>query len=179
MHAERMADLPFPAGKRLSEDQKTILRWYWTNDLQNTQGLYEVNKTAIELRELLTEEYKVDVRSKSDPQIAEAVIRAEVRRITGERYINKAKIRVGSIFRYNVPNYVIYQTAMMQEVLRFISLQNFEIDAWGSPLMPDGLSGLDINIGETTYRMGIGGLHSKEKKSFIAAMKISNSPIMT
>ena len=55
------------------------------NDLQKTQSLYEKNKTAIELRYLLTAEYGVDVRSKSDPQIAESVIRSEMTRLTGQK----------------------------------------------------------------------------------------------
>lgn len=165
MHAKRMADLPFTPGKVLLPEQKTILRYYWVNDLRNTRLLYEANGEAIKLRELLTKEYGTDVRSKSDPQIAEAVIRAEVKHLTGRKYIAKAEIRAGAVFRYRPPSYVAFQTPMMREVLDFIKLQNFEIDAWGSPVMPEGLAGLDITIGDSVYRMGIGGLHSKEKKA--------------
>lgn len=165
LHSPRMADLPFPPEKILLPDQKTILRYYWVNDLDNTLLNYNKNAEAIKLRELLTAEYGTDVRSKSDPQIAEAVIRAEVKRITRRKYIAKAEIRAGAIFRYQAPAYVKFQTGMMQEVLRFVQLQNFEIDPWGSPTMPEGLSGLDINIGASVYRMGMGGLHSKEKKA--------------
>ena len=165
LHAPRMADLPFVPEKTLLPEQKAILRYYWVNDLTNTKLNYLKNKEAIELRELLTKEYGTDVRSKSDPQIAEAVIRAEVKRITGRKYIQKAEIRAGTIFRYRPPAYVKYQSPMMQEILRFIQLQNFEIDPYGSPTMPEGLAGLDITIGESVYRMGIGGLHSKEKKT--------------
>lgn len=164
LHAPRMADLPFPPTKNLLADQKTIVRWYWSNDLQNTELDYYANKKAIELRELLTKEYKVDVRSSSDPQIAEAVIRSEVKRISGRKFINKAVLRVGHKFRFQPASYLQFNTPLMRDVLGFIRVQDFEIDPWGSPTMPEALAGLDINIGSSTYRMGIGGLHSQEKR---------------
>lgn len=163
IHAKRMADLPFPAGKNLTDDQKTILRWYWCNDLDNTQALYETHKTAIELRELLTKEYGVDVRSKSDPQIAEAVISTEIKRMTGRKFLEKAKIEPGRQFKYRPPAYLEYQSPTMQWVLNFIRDQVFVIDHSGSPTESEALSQLSFRINETDYQMGIGGLHSKEK----------------
>lgn len=165
LHAKRMADLPFLPGKTLAPEQKAILRYYWTNDLDNTEITYKTHLPAIELRELLTKEYAVDVRSKSDPQIAEAVIRSEVKKLTGRKYIDKAVIRANEFFYFVAPGYVKYQTPMMQWVLDFITRQRFYIDAWGSPVMPKELEGLDIVIGANTYRMGVGGLHSKEKRA--------------
>lgn len=164
MHAPRMADLPFPAGKTLSPEQIDILRWYWVNDLANTQLLYEKNKTAIELREILTREYKIDVRSKSDPQIAEAVIRSEIQRITGQRYLERAEIVPGRSFRYRAPPYMQFATETMRWVLCFIEQQDFVIDDRGSPVMPPELEALNVPIGDSFYQMGIGGLHSKEKR---------------
>lgn len=163
LHSPRMADLPYPAGKYLSPEQKTILRWYWTNDLANTELLYKKHGEAIALREILTSEYGVDVRSKSDPQIAEAVIRAEIRRITKQR-IQKAEIQPGRWFRYKAPSYVQFQTPLMRDVLSIVTSQPFVIDEWGSPMMPDAIAKLKITLGNSTYQMGIGGLHSTEKR---------------
>ncbi len=165
IHAQRMADLPFAPGKILTEDQITILRWYWGNDLDNTAALLETHKEALILREALTQEFKTDVRSKSDPQIAEAVIRAEIKRISKVKYFQKAEIEPGRKFRYKVPGYVTYSSATMQWVLDLIRRLEFMVAADGSPTMPEELAGLDINIGGSTYRMGIGGLHSKEKSA--------------
>lgn len=165
MFAKRMADLPFAPGTLLTPDQKTILRYYWVNDLQNTAALHKVHAEAIKLRELLTAEYKTDVRSKSDPQIAEAVLRAEITRITGRRRFERAEIEEGRRFRFIPPKYIQYQTPNMQWLLDFIKSQWFVVDAQGSPTMPKALSGMDIPIGEATYRVGIGGLHSQEKKT--------------
>lgn len=163
MHSKWMADLPFIPGKMLSQPQKLILRRYWANDLDNTELLLSKHKVALELRELLTKDYGVDVRSKSDPQIAEAVLRSEVKKLTGRKRIDKAVIRAGEYFHFIPPAYVAYKSATMQWVLDFIKRQKFYIDEGGSPVMPTELEGLDIEIAGNIYRMGIGGLHSQEK----------------
>lgn len=164
IHAKRMADLPFPPGRDLSPDQKTILRWYWANDLANTLGLYETHKGAIELREALSKEYGVDVRSKSDPQVAEEIIKAEIKRITGQKWLKKAEIEPGRKFKYQPPSYLEYKSPTMQWVLDFIKSQVFIVDAYGSPTQSKELEDLAFQIGGSVYQMGIGGLHSKEKK---------------
>lgn len=165
MHSKWMADLPFIPGKTLLKDQKLILRRYWANDLDNTELLSEKHKVALELREVLTKEYGVDVRSKSDPQIAEAVLRTEVKQLTGRKRIDKAVIRAGEYFHFKPPAYIQYKSATMQWVFDFIKRQRFYIDEFGSPVMPSELQGLDIEIAGSIYRMGIGGLHSQEKRT--------------
>lgn len=171
MFAQRMADLPFAPGTILSEDQITILRWYWFNDLENTARLLDVHATALGLREILTTEYNTDVRSKSDPQIAEAVIRSEITRITRKRYLDRAEIVDGHRFRFVPPEYIKYKTHNMKWVLNFIKHQWFVVDPHGSPMMPPALAGMDIPIGKATYRIGIGGLHSQEKRAVHVAGK--------
>lgn len=165
IHAKRMQDLPFKPGKELTDDQKVILRWYWLNDLANTQFLYETHKKAIELRELLGEEYGVDVRSKSDPQIAEEVIKAEIKRITGQKWFKRATIEPGKQFNFVPPAYVKFKSPTLQWVLDFIRDQRFTIAMDGSPTESEALAKLVFKIGKGQYKMGIGGLHSREKKA--------------
>lgn len=163
LHAPMMMDLPYAPGKELTPEQIKVVRWYWSNDLGNTQLLFKYHTKAIELRAILSNEYGVDVRSKSDPQIAEAVIRTEITRLTGKQRLDRAVIEPGRWFNYIPPTYLQYQTPMMQWVLDFIKQQKFVIDASGGPMMPKDLAGMDIPIAGTVYRMGIGGLHSQEK----------------
>jgi hypothetical protein len=164
LHAPLMQDLPFEPGKELTEDQITILKWYWSNDLDNTALLYDAHRPQIRLREMMTNQYRTDVRSKSDPQIAEAVIRSELKR-AGHWQLKPAAIRYGHKFKYTPPGYVQFHTQYMQGVLNHIRQCEFLIDDSGSPTMPKALEKLDVNIGSATYRMGIGGLHSQEKRS--------------
>lgn len=163
LHTSRMADLPFKPGTDLSPDQITILNWYWSNDLDNTHAAFKTHADAIALRETITKEYKTDVRSKSDPQVAEEIIRAEIRRITGKKYFPRAEIEPGRSFKFRPAGYVSYKSPTMQWVLNLVRTVDFVINNAGGVELPPRLSGLDIVIGETTYRMGIGGLHSQEK----------------
>lgn len=165
IHAKRMQELPFKPGKELTDDQKIILRWYWMNDLANTEHLYETHKPAIELRKLLGAEYNVDVRSKSDPQIAEEVIKAEIKRLTGQKWFKRATIEPGRQFNFIPPAYVKFRSPTLQWVLNFIREQKFTIAMDGTPVETEALSKLVFGIGKAKYKMGIGGLHSREKKA--------------
>lgn len=164
LHAKRMADLPFKPGTILSDDQITVLRYYWVNDLENTLLLFNKYKQQIELREILGAEYKIDVRSKSDPQVAEAIIRAEIQRITGRKYIEKAEIVEGAQFGFSPPSYISYETENLQWVLDLVRRVKFSVDAYGGVEDPEALRGIVIPIGNSNYRIGVGGLHSTEKK---------------
>lgn len=166
LHTPLMQDLPFVPETWLTDDQITVLDWYWENDLNNTRFLYEkhIKENALPLRELLTAEYKTDVRSKSDPQIAEAVIRSEIKRLTKIKYFEKADVNVMRKFKYRAPDYVKFKTPMMQQTLQFIEGQVFMTALGGGVIEPEGMQDLVITIGDSSYTMGIGGLHSKEKR---------------
>lgn len=162
LHAKKMQDLPFKPGTVLSEPQIAITRWYCVNDTENTDLLRETLKEHIELRYQLSNEYKVDLRSKSDAQIAEAVIEHEIRRITGTRP-QKPKIEIGTMYRYRVPYFLQYQTPLMNWALSVVRDAKFVVDVTGSIGMPPEIAQMNLTINQSVYRMGIGGLHSSEK----------------
>lgn len=177
LHAQRMQDLPIephaeigssdpivvrgvtltdPAAKRLA------LREYCGNDLQNTALLYRALEPQIVLREKMGTYYGMDLRSKSDAQIAEAVIRSEVKNRMG-RDIEKPSDLSGTTFKYQVPAFVGFDSPRMLMVLDIIKDATFEVQPSGAVKLPDAISNLEIQIGRSVYRMGIGGLHSSEK----------------
>lgn len=164
LESPMMMDLPFPPGTWLSDEQKAITRWYNFNDLKNTLLVYKAHLPNIQLREQFGPKYKVDLRSKSDAQMAEAIFRAEAFRKTG-RHVQSAVIRAGQKFNYKVPDYVEFQTENLKWVLELIRNAEFEIRESGYVSMPEELKNLVIPIGNATYKMGIGGLHSQEKRA--------------
>ncbi len=161
MHAKKMQDLPFHPSTRLSADQITITRWYCVNDCQNTGQLRECLREHIDLRYQLSNEYQVDLRSKSDAQIAEAVMVAELQRRTGKRP-QKPEIEVGTTYRYNVPHFIQFRTPLMNWATNVIRNARFVVDYTGSIAMPEEIKALNLQIAGSLYRMGIGGLHSSE-----------------
>lgn len=161
MHSRKMQDLPFHPSTILSASQIAIVRWYCVNDTHNTAHLRETLKEQIELRYTLSNEYKVDLRSKSDAQIAEAVMSAELHRRTGIKP-KRPEIEVGTTFRYQVPPWMQFKSPLMQWALSVVARAKFVVDYTGSIAMPEEIKDLKLDINGTTYTMGIGGLHSTE-----------------
>lgn len=164
MHAPRMQDLPFPPDTVLSLDQITITRWYCINDLETTLLLYQHIEKEMDLRVALGKEYGIDLRSKSDAQIAEAVIRQEVENLNRARAL-RPNIEPGTQYGYRVPHFMQFRTPMMQQVLNFIAATPFVVGEHGNIDLPQQIKDIRINIGSATYQMGIGGLHSTEKST--------------
>lgn len=163
VHAKRMQDLPFLPGTVLTQDQALVTRWYCFNDLDNTEAVYRELLPDIQLREKMSAVYGIDLRSHSDPQIAEAIISREIKRITKQQYLSRATVQPGTAFKYQTPGFIRFKTPLMQEVLQIVKDANFVVQLDGSAAMPPELKELQIPIGGGVYRMGIGGLHSSEK----------------
>lgn len=163
-HAKRMQDLPFVPGTILSEPQIVISRWYCINDLDNTALLYFNVLPQIELREKISARYKIDVRSRSDAQIAEDLLSVQIKKRTGQNFLSKTVIKPGTCYKFNVPSFIKYESQLMNYVLEQVRQSDFIVAPSGKVFMPKQLKDLKIEINTSIYQMGIGGLHSTEKK---------------
>lgn len=165
IHVPAMQDLPFHPATELNEDQIAIVRWYCLKkDLANTAFLRQSLKTQLDLRVAMSNEYRIDLRSKSDAQIAEAVITQELEKLNGWRP-QQPKIDIGTVYKYNIPGFMKFSTPLMQWALEVIRNALFVVDETGSIASPDSVKNLKLQIGESHYQLGIGGLHSREKKA--------------
>lgn len=162
LHSRTMIDLPFDPDHILSDDDVRTLEEYHDNDLGVTEEFFNELKEQVELRAKMSVEYGVDVRSKSDAQVAEAVIIAEVQRDSKKR-INRPDVKAHS-FKYKAPPWVRFKTPTMQAMFQKIVDTNFVVTGSGEVDLPDALLDANIQIGDGVYRMGIGGLHSSESK---------------
>lgn len=164
LHAPTIQDLPFMPGSYLTEDQCTIVRWYnLEGDIVDTAIMYRELKKQIDLRELMSKRYGVDLRSKSDAQLAEAVVRAEYKRMTNRYKIQVPEYPDGTIFYLREESYIRFKTPQLQNLYQQILTTPFEIQG-GVVIAPPCLTDQLIPIGHQVYRMGIGGLHSTEKQ---------------
>jgi hypothetical protein len=164
LHAPKLQDLPFKPGSLLTPEQIVVLRRYNINDLDNTQLVYESKKEEIELREKMSKRFKVDLRSDSDAQMAEAIINVELKRITGRKYIQRTKIPPGTGYKFQTPKFIKYYSPLMQHVLDVVQNATFMVNDWdGGIILPKEIDDLELNIAGKTYKFGIGGLHSQEK----------------
>jgi hypothetical protein len=167
MHCERMQDLPFEVDAELSPIQAAIVRDYNINDLDNTQALYHHLKAFIGMRIELGQEYNQDLRSKSDAQIAEAVIVTELENLgpLGK----KPDWQPGDQFFYKVPEWLSFKTPQFQRVLEVVATTPFVIGNSGSASCPQAIADLKPRLGNSVYRLGIGGLHTSEESVFYRA----------
>lgn len=170
----RLQDLPFAPEKRLTSQQMRQVMLYCVNDLALTKDLLFELEPQLNLRHSMSLEYGVDLRSKSDAQIAEAVINSEIQKLSGF-YPKKAKLPENFTIKYNVPDFIKFETVELNNILKKLSEAKFSLDGFGSPVWPEGLGVKEKSkdgkdkwvlrtiIGKGVYKIAMGGLHSSEK----------------
>jgi len=167
LHCKFMQDLPIDHNAVLTEAEMDIINKYCGNDLTTTADLYFAVKEDLDTRADLTEQYGVDMRSKSDAQIAEAAFK----KLLGLDYRasedmkRRAFVPAGTQFFYETPSFIKFTTPVLQQALAMIERSPFTIQPNGQPKMTDELAACEIRIGDSVYRLGSGGLHSSEQRT--------------
>jgi hypothetical protein len=162
LHMPKMQDLPIEPNAEITPEQRVLLRTYCQNDLDVTAALYRKIEPQIDLRRQMSAQYGIDLRSKSDAQIAEAVIKHEVGKATGKE-IERPVIAPGTKYRYKAPGFITFETPELKAMFAQVKAVEYVVAENGSIDIPQELADLKIKIGGSTYQMGIGGLHSTEK----------------
>lgn len=162
--APKLQDLPYdPSYAPSTPEERQIIKSYCENDLRLTNALYDALTPEVELRKSMSKQYGVDVRSKSDAQIAEVIIRSELEKVTGKTYYKPDPSKLPTSFYYRSPKIVSFASEQLNDIYYRILRDPFEINSIGRIDLPKWLKTISIKIGSTEYSMGIGGLHSKEK----------------
>lgn len=164
IHCKTMRDLPYEPDRFLTEPEIVEVDTYCENDLDVLEALFDALQPQIHQRETLGKRYGIDLRSKSDAQVAEAVLKRRCEQATGRR-IFKPDVDWNLAFRYKVPAFISYTLPQLQRALELVREAVFRLGANGTVEMPPQLEGLEITINHSTYKVGIGGLHSQEKKT--------------
>jgi len=162
LHSQRMQDLPIEPSAMIMPEDRDLLEAYCLNDLQTTIDLFKQLEKQIQLREEMSIEYNIDLRSKSDAQIAEAIIRKQIENIKGER-IYRPELPEMYSFKYKAPSFIRYETDTLKEVLQIFEAATFSLNEKGDVAEPSEVGKLKVKIGSTMYQFGIGGIHSCEK----------------
>lgn len=158
----KLQDLPIEPSAMISPDQRDLLKQYCINDVRVTAELYQMMGKQIALRVDMGQQYSVDLRSKSDAQIAETVLKHEIEGISGKT-LRPQRLRDDARFRYLDPKIISFESDHLTDILKRIMAEGFELSGNGSIKLPDWLKDTRIKIGQNEYQMGIGGLHSCEK----------------
>jgi hypothetical protein len=163
IHSKKLRDLPYDPDHYLTPAEAVEVDLYCDNDLDLLEDVYKELAPQLRQREVLSDRYGIDLRSKSDAQVAETVIKKRCEQALGQR-IYKPEIDWNLRFRYKTPDFIAYQSPQLQRALSLVQESIFTLDAAGTVAMPPQLENLAITIGSSVYKMGIGGLHSQEEK---------------
>ena len=127
LHCKRMQDLPYEHDSILEPEEIERLVQYCVNDLDNTELLLNELCPQIALRCDISNVYGLDVRSRSDAQIAEYVIVSELEKLNGKKPV-RPEIAPGKTYYYTPPTYIKYKTQQFQEMLDVIRKAKFVLD---------------------------------------------------
>lgn len=155
MHAETLQDLPYHHDDEINTPAKRkVVEQYCGNDIAGTYELFTRLQEEIELRRHLSDEFDLDLMSKSDAQMAEAIFHRELN-------LPKAK-SPPKFVQYVLPKHIIKtNNKVLKELIEQSEAWDFEINQNnGSPVQPDWMKDGIVAINNGRYKFGLGGLHS-------------------
>ena len=158
MHMRWLKELPFHHDAIIEPDQLEAVEAYCVNDLDTTEELYKRLHKQLELRRQMSTEYGIDLRSKSDTQMAETSF---VKRLG----LGRTKAKIPRSVGYKAPPYLEFETPHLQELLERIQDTVFPIAATGHVELPEFLGKDQVKLNNGTYQLGVGGIHSTHDKS--------------
>lgn len=167
LNSKRLQDLPIEVGTTLNEKQMEEVKSYCINDLDTTIDLFNAIKPQMSLRFDMSKRYESDLLSKSDAQIAEVIIKSNLEKRNPGKKFYAPKFADSQSFKYEIPDFIKFKTEQLQEILETIKNCYFRLDAKGSIALPAELKKTKIRLGNSVYQLGIGGIHSTEKKQSI------------
>jgi hypothetical protein len=153
-------DMPFKHDDALNEHGRRILNEYCLNDVDATAAMLAELEEPVSLREHMSEEYRIDLRSKSDAQMAEAIIAKSL------GIMRAGPTEIPNSVKYKAPEFIAPRGPIMQDILARAEKHRFGVHRGnGAVILPDFLADEQVLIGDGSYQMGIGGLHSTHDKS--------------
>ena len=172
LHTQSIQEQPFDINTDLTEFEISELKQFNCTQLNLTNELFDFMKERLELREALGMEYHENLMSKSDAQIAEVILAKEVGKLNGKAP-KRQDVEPGTVYRYQIPSYIQYQTPELQKLVEQIKKAKFIVQPSGKIAIPEELTGA-VRVNKGIYRIGIGGLHSSEKSiAYKATDKVS------
>lgn len=164
----KLQDLPIEPSALISPQQRDEIRLYCRNDLGTTAALYKAIENEIELRQKMSKQYGVDLRSKSGAQVAKAVIGKNLK--DAGIVVKTKKIAEGTTYKYKMPDWINFESKQLNDLKQLVIDSEFVVNDKGSVLIPAQLKKV-IHFDGAKYKFGIGGLHSQEKNQAVVCGK--------
>lgn len=158
MHMPKLQDMPIAHTDMITEDQEIDILEYCHNDVDTTEELLSQLENEVLLRVDMSRRYKVDMRSKSDAQMAEAAYITSM----GLKFADN---QIPETIRYTPPSFLKFRNFKLQQLLNRTASHVFEMNAaTGHVRLPEFLGSEIITFGTGSYQLGVGGVHSVHDK---------------
>jgi hypothetical protein len=97
--------------------------------------------------------------------MAEAIMASEIRKLKRTKFLPKPKVDPSFQHKYKPPAYIRFQTPLMNHVLSVVTNATFRVDGFtGAVIMPPEMEDFVIKMGDNSYSVGIGGMHTQESE---------------
>jgi hypothetical protein len=154
MHMPRLQDMPIAHDAFIEPEQEATLLEYCHNDVETTAELLNQLEKEVLLRVEMSRRYGVDMRSKSDSQMAEQAYITSMKLERQENEIPKHVV-------YTPPSFLKFKTAELQHLLDRIAGHRFDMNPnTGHVQLPEFLGDALVKFGTGEYQLGVGGIHS-------------------
>jgi hypothetical protein len=163
MHTRILQDLPYEPDTIIENNKHSVIKKYCFNDIDITIELYNEIKDRIELREKMGKIYNLELRSKSDAQVAETIIK----HLLGIKPYNNI-IDEELVYNYLPPLFIRFYTIELLDFFESLQKTDFKCNERGVLIKNKELKN-KVQIGDKVYSLGIGGLHSNEKHQNVLA----------
>jgi len=161
LETKRIQDLPYDPNHKHSAKMWQNICKYNKNDLKMTLELFEHLQPQLNLRADIGKQYRINVMSRSDAQVAEDIFAVELKKLGIDA--KKVKKEKPTEIVYEAPKTIKFKSKKLKTLVKDIEETVIGISKGGSPMMPQWLKDEVIDIGGKTYNIGIGGIHSMEK----------------
>ncbi len=164
MHTKILQDLPLEPDTIIKDAEHEVIRNYCFNDIDITIELYNKLELDLELRDKIGKIYNLELRSKSEPQISEAIIK----KLLSTKSSYNTFLNMEVVLKYNPMESIKFQTSNLVEMFETLCQLEFRCNEEGKIIKTKEASN-KVLINGATFSVGIGGLHSTEKHIYHVA----------
>lgn len=159
MHMPKLQDMPIHHAEFITAEQEPIIQEYCHNDVDTTEELCRRLEGQLMLRIDMSRKYGVDMRSKSDSQMAEQAYISSMN-------LRRADNKIPQTIKFAAPDFLKFRDANLQRLLDRVKAHTFSMNpATGHVVLPDFLGKEIVKFNAGTYQLGVGGIHSTHDKS--------------
>lgn len=169
LRAIRVQELPFPVGTVLNREQTGVLKDYNINDVTETKSFARYSRSAIAMRDQLSQQFNMDMTNCSDVKIGEKILVHDLERkgVKCHAYVDGRKKKLQTHRKVIHPRDIILDCVEFDD-LEFnrihTELLNREIPAYSTKGVFDDLV---ANVDGVEYKFGTGGLHGSVENAIV------------